>query len=286
MIRILQYIGPLQIGGSQSFILEIYRKIDKTKIQFDFIVFPKCNKSLKNEIENLGGIIYESPQYNGKNHIIYKKWWNDFFCYHPEYKILHGHVRSVAAIYVAIAKKYGLKTIVHSHSTSNGSGIQSLFKTIFQFPIRYQADYLLACSQEAGKWLFGRNAVKKKNYHTFLNAIDVKRYTFNINMREQLRSDMGLNDFFVIGHIGRLSEPKNHKFLFLVFKEVLNYDNNVRLLLVGDGELRKELENYCHELGISDYVIFMGNVINTEWYYWVMDIFVFPSLWEGTLFFS
>lgn len=281
MVRILQYIGKLDIGGSQSMILELYRKIDRTKVQFDFIVSPNVNEEMYNEIIELGGRIYECPIYNVKNIFKYVKWWNKFFKKHTEYKVLHGHIRSVSSIYLHIAKKYGLITIIHSHSTSNGAGIIGKIKDIMQYPARYQADYLFACSEEAGKWMYGKKTICNPNYRIIINAIDAQRFAYNAKTREKIREELKIEDKFVIGTVGRLTASKNHIFLIEIFKNIHKKRQNSVLLIVGDGELKNKLQEQVNRYGIQRNVIFTGAKFNTEDYYQAMDVFAFPSLWEG-----
>ena len=281
MIRILQYIGPLRLGGSQSFIMEIYRRIDRAKVQFDFIVFPEPDKEMREEIEDFGGRIILSPQYNGKNHLNYVKWWNEFLDSNPDYKILHGHVRSVASIYLSIARRHNLITVIHSHSTSNGRGLKGKIKNIMQFPIRYQADYMFACSKEAGLWLYGKKVCKSKRYKFVPNAIEVQKFYFNADIRSKVRSELGLSDEIVIGNIGRASTPKNQEFILDIIFELNDEKRKYIFLLVGDGELLENLKKKAAELGISDNVIFAGARMDVYRFYNAIDIFVFPSLWEG-----
>ena len=132
MVRILQCIGSLGFGGSQTFIMSLYRAMDRTKIQFDFVVFPEDIKGFYEEVAHLGGKVYVCPRFSIKNSVRFVKWWHCFFKEHPEYRIIHGHVRSVGSIYLYIAKQYGLRTIIHSHSTSNGTGISAVVKNVFQ----------------------------------------------------------------------------------------------------------------------------------------------------------
>lgn len=281
MVRILQYIGKLDIGGSQSMILELYRKIDRTKIQFDFIVSPNVNEKMYNEIIELGGRIYECPKYDMRNIFKYVKWWNNFLKKHTEYKVLHGHIRSVSSIYLHIAKKYGLITIIHSHSTSNGSGIIGKIKDIMQYPARYQADYLFACSEEAGKWMYGKKMICKPNYKIIMNAIDAQKFAYNSKTRKRIREELKIEDKFVVGIVGRLTVAKNHSFLIEIFKNIYEKRQDSVLLIVGDGELRNKLQEQVNRLGIQKNVIFTGARFNTEDYYQAMDVFAFPSLWEG-----
>ena len=280
-IRVLHVLGGLEAGGAENFVMNLYRAIDRNKVQFDFIKHTKEKQFFDDEIVRLGGRIFTCPKYNGKNHFAYCEWWRVFLKEHPEYRVVHGHVRSTAAIYLWIAKKLGRVTISHSHSTSNGKGAAAFVKDVMQLPIRYIADYMFACSDEAGKYLFGKAALKKENYKLIPNAIDCDRFKFNPQRREEMRKELGLDDCFVIGHVGRLSEPKNHTFLLDVFAEVEKEKPEARLLLVGDGPLRETLKEKCTRLGISEKVLFVGARQNTEDYYQTMDIFAFPSLWEG-----
>lgn len=281
-IRILHVLGELNRGGAETMIMNIYRHIDRSQIQFDFVIHTKNNCDYNDEIIKLGGRIFNVPRYNGKNHFLYKKAWENFFTVHPEYKIVHGHMRSTAAIYLKIAKKYGLVTISHSHSTSSrGNKTEQIVKKIMQYPIRYIADYLFACSDEAGKWLFGKDVVKKDNYRVINNAIDVEKYLYNELKRNEMRKALGIEDNFVVGHVGSFTYPKNHRFLIDVFNEIQKLKKNSVLLLVGDGELRPNIEKQICDLKIKDKVILTGVVENVNDYMQAMDIFVFPSLYEG-----
>lgn len=281
-IRIVHNIASLHLGGSQAFVMNVYRNIDRSKVQFDFVVTPETKEGFYDEITNLGGKIFTCPRYKGTNHIQYNKWWDDFFNKHPEYKVIHGHVRSTASIYLKIAKKHELVTIAHSHSTSNGNGISAIVKGILQLPIRKQADFLFACSDKAGKWLFGEKAITQQNYYMIPNGVDLKRFEFDINKRNQMRMTLGIKeDTMILGHIGRLSTPKNHKFLLNVFDQYHKINSNSKLLLVGDGELFESIKQHINKLDINDAVIMTGSKQNTEDYYQIMDIFLFPSLWEG-----
>lgn len=281
-IRVLHVIGGLGVGGAEAFAINLYRAMDKEKIQFDFIKHIKTKGIFEDEITQMGGKIYSCFKYTGINHYKYCKWWNNFFMEHPEYHVVHGHVRSTAAIYLKIAKEHGLVTIAHSHSTSNGSGFASIVKNAMQLPIRNTADYLFACSDKAGLWLYGRKAIKQSNYRVIPNGIDLDRFAFNKAKREEMRKRLGINEHeFVIGHIGRFSEPKNHKYLIDIFAEYYRNNPNSRLLMIGNGEKFESVKIRCEKLGIIGCVIMPGNCANTEDFYQAMDVFVFPSLWEG-----
>ena len=277
-IRVLHNIASLHFGGSQAFVMNLYNNMDRKKVQFDFVVTPEERKDLYEQVEKMGGRIFVCPKYTGKNHFAYCKWWDSFFKEHPEYHVIHGHVRSTASIYLKIAKKNGLVTIAHSHSTSNGSGISAIVKDMLQLPIQHTADYLFACSDKAGKWLYGEKATKQANYRMIPNGVNLKRFAFCEEKRQQMRQELGIaKDTFVLG----ITAPKNHQFLAELFAEYHKENPNSRLLLIGNGELFETVQQQCVQLGISDAVIMVGSKTNPEDYYQAMDVFVFPSLWEG-----
>ncbi len=281
-IRVLQVLAGMNRGGAETFIMNVYRNIDRTKMQFDFVLFRKEECDYNEEIRKLGGKIYWIPRYNGRNHFNYKKAWHTFFKEHPEYKIIHGHVRSTASIYLKIANKHSLTTIAHSHSTSSrGSRAEQLFKNIIQFPIRYTADNLFSCSDEAGEWLFGTRSIKKENYRIVKNAIDTEEFKYNMIRRNEIRKQLAIQDKFVIGHIGTFTTPKNHTFLIDIFEAVYKQNCEAVLLLVGDGALRSSIEKKIEELGLSDAVKLIGIRSDIPDLVQAMDVFVFPSLFEG-----
>lgn len=281
MIRVLHVLGGLARGGAETMVMNLYRAVDRSKIQFDFIIHTDKRQDYYDEIIALGGRIYTIPKFDGKNIFKLRSIWKRFFKEHPEYKILHSHVRSYASIYIPIAKKYGVKTIIHSHSTNEGKGLNRLIKRIMEFPLRYQADYLMACSNEAGKWLYGAKACQKSNYIFIPNAIDTDKYLFSKETAENYRKIFGLQGKFVLGHVGRFHEAKNHAFLLEVFAKVLEKRADAILLLVGDGGLRSEIEHKIRELKIENQVILTGSREDVPQLLQAMDIFVFPSRWEG-----
>lgn len=280
-IRVLQVVSLMNRGGAETMIMNIYRKMDKSKVQFDFIVHSDKKGEYDDEIKQLGGNIYHIPKYNGINHFRYKKAWNNFFKEHTEYKIIHSHVRSTAIIYLSIAKKFGLTTIIHSHSTSSGHGLKGFIKNLFQYPLRYKVDYLAACSDLAGKWLYGAKALKKINYLLIKNSIDAKAFIFNKEIREEKRKELNLKGKLVIGHIGRFTYVKNHKFLINIFKEISLQNQNAILLLIGSGELLNDVKNQVTELNLEDKVVFLGSRNDVPQLLQAIDLLIFPSFYEG-----
>ncbi|MCM2590890.1 glycosyltransferase family 1 protein [Rossellomorea marisflavi] len=281
-IRVLHVLGRLDRGGAETMVMNLYRKIDRSKIQFDFIIHTEETCDYSDEVKKLGGVIYSVPRYIGRNHFLYRREWENFFSKHPEYKIIHGHIRSTASIYLKIAKMFGLFTIAHSHSTgSRGNRIEQMVKNTLQIPIRYCSDFYFACSEEAGKWLFGKNVVNKENYRLIKNAIDINKYLPNATVRDNFRNKYKIEDRFVIGHVGSFTAPKNHSFLIEVFNEIYKMNNSALLLLVGDGELRPLIEEKISNYNLENNVIIIGSVPNVHDYLQMMDIFIFPSIFEG-----
>jgi len=281
MIRILHVLGRLDCGGAETLVMNWYRNINRDAIQFDFVIHTEEECYYSAEIRRLGGRIFSVPKYSGFNHATYISKWKAFFLEHPEYKIIHGHVRSTAAIYLKIAKKMGLITIAHSHSTSNGIGTYALVKAILQYPIRYTADYLFACSESAGIWLFGKTACKKGNFFVLKNAIDAKKYIYNEKIRKEKRKEFNIDNKLIIGHIGRFIASKNHIFLIDIFKVLHDNNNDVILMLIGDGALRPLIEKKATDLGLAKSVIFTGVRSDIPDLLQMIDVFVLPSLYEG-----
>lgn len=279
-IRILHVIGIMNRGGAETMIMNLYRNIDRDEVQFDFVENEGNEAAFDAEIRQLGGKIYRCPHYNGKNHFTYIRWWNSFFKAHKgEYPIVHGHIGSTAAIYLSIAKKHGAYTIAHSHSAGSGSAMYRMFA----YPTRHIADKFFACSKDAGISRYGKTVGNDSNRCQILNnAIDARRFSFNQETRKQVRNVLHIaENSIVIGHVGRFVEAKNHLFLIDVFADVRKHDPNAVLLLVGDGERRPEIQAAIAETHLEKAVILAGVRSNVWDFYQAMDVFVFPSVYEG-----
>lgn len=282
-IRVLQVIGSMNRGGAEAMIMNLYRKIDKTKVQFDFVENTDQKAAFDDEIESYGGIIYHCPHFNGKNYIQYKKWWDDFFKKHKdEYKIVHGHIGSSASIYLSVAKKNGCYCIAHSHNTNAKHNIKQILYNFLSYKTRFIADYFFACSKQAGLDRYGKRTVNGNNYSIFNNAIDTTLYAFNKSARFEIRAELGIDDnTTLIGHVGRFNYQKNHEFLIRTFKELYKHDNSYRLVLVGDGVLKEEIIRQISELHLENVVTLTGIRSDVNKIYQAIDILVFPSRFEG-----
>lgn len=280
-LRALQMIASLYNGGSQAMIMNLYKNIDRNRIQFDFIVDHPEYDYYKETIEQLGGKIYTMPLFNGKNVKEVKKAWNDFFANHPEYRIFHSHARSYASIYLPIARKNNVKTIIHSHNTSNGKGISSIVKSIIQFPLRFQSDYYFSCSRDAGLWLFGKKVVESDRFFVLNNAIDARQFRYSKETRDQYRKEFGLDDQKVFIQVGSLSDQKNHRFTIEVFAKLCKEEPDCRLYIVGVGENKDDIEKQIKDNGLENNVFLLGRRSDVSGLLQMADCYIMPSIYEG-----
>lgn len=276
-IRILIVNGKMICGGVEAFIMNIYRHIDRSKIQFDFLVHYKERFFYDDEIEALGGRIHRLSFRNDSKYFKYKSDLKKFFTEHPEYRVVWGHMDGLASVYLKVAKACGVSvTMSHSHITSAEHSLKGLIKRILRRNLCKYTDRRYACSTEAGRYLYG-----KHDFEVMPNAIAVERFGFDPEARARIRAEHGWQDKTVVGHLGRFNPQKNHLYLIDIFKCYLDRNANAVLCLCGDGELQASVRAYVAEQGIADKVHFTGNISNANEYYQAFDMFVMPSLYEG-----
>ena len=281
MIRILHVIGAMDRGGAESMIMNFYREIDKSNFQFDFLVHETRECDFDQEIRQLGGKIYSVPRYKIYNYVTYKKHVCDFFEKHHDYDIVHGHICSCINIYLSVAKRYGIKTIAHSHASNFGVSLDTLFTKAVSLRTRYLADFFFGGSRQAGIDRYGKKIVNSNKFEVLNNGIKTELYLFDDDKRQKLRKELGIEDKLVIGHVGRFTYAKNHEFVFKVFKEIYRINKNSVLLLFGRGELEKQVREQVRQEGLEKQVYFMGVVENIYDYLNAIDVFLFPSRFEG-----
>lgn len=278
-IRVLQVFASLDRGGAESMIMTIYRSIDKNKIQFDFVANNNNTEyAFEKEIKELGGRVFYLPRFNFLNFFSYRKAWLTILKNHTEWQIIHGHHTSPAFIYVNIANSLNRLTIVHSHIAAGNKSIKSFIKILTRYPIRYMAKYRFACSRVAAEWMYGKRGLTDQVIN---NAIKPERFLFNKQVRKEYRRNLNLEDKFVLGHVGRFEEQKNHNYLIEIFQTAYKKNNNLALILVGDGKLRSDIEKKVFDLGLTSAVHFLGVRPDVPELLQVMDVFVFPSFYEG-----
>lgn len=284
MIRVLHVLGIMDRGGAETMIMNLYRQIDRSRIQFDFVVHLHAEGAYDQEIQQLGGKIYHCPRYILMNHLHYARWWERFFGVKGRfYRIVHGHVGTTAAIYLRIAKSYGLYTIAHSHDTYGSLTVKELLYRMLSYKTRYTADYFFACSKQAGNDRFGKEILFQRDHFTvFPNAIDTTQFAYDQVVRKNLRETFNVEEgTLLLGHVGRFQKVKNHRFIVQIFNSLLQAGASAKLLLVGDGPLRKETRKQAENLGIADRVLFTGVRSDVADLLQAMDVMLFPSFHEG-----
>lgn len=275
-IRILHVLQRMEAGGTQALLMNLYRNIDKEKVQFDFLVEYPNKQFYDDEITEMGGKIYYTNVRNDYNLIKYQKQLRKILK-ENNYKIIHVHAFTIGFITLRTAKECGVPVrIAHSHNNETVRDKKFIFKKIMQkiYPI-YATD-LFACSEEAGKYLFGN-----KKYTVLNNSIDTSKFIKDEKVRKEVRNELGVSDNFVIGNVGRLHPQKNQIFLIDIFKEVIKEKKNAKLLIVGQGPLESQIRQHIRELDLTNDVILMENRKDINRVYQAMDIFVLPSLFEG-----
>ena len=257
--------------------MNYYRNIDKDKIQFHFLCDEDSTNIPYEEIEKMGGKVIIIPPY--QRLFKYQKELYRIFK-ENNYKIVHSHISTLSVFPLRIAKKAGVPIrIAHSHSTSNKKEWKrNLIKNILRPFSKVYANQFFACSELSGRWLFGEKAFKNNKIKIINNAIDLEKFKFNKEIRNKIREKLNiLEDTVLIGHIGRFVTQKNHE----VFNDIYKGRKNSKLILIGQGNLKKKIVKKVEELGLKDNVIFTGQINNVSDYYNAMDIFILPSLYEG-----
>ncbi len=265
----------------EAVLMNYYKYIDRTKIQFDFFCDNDSTNIPYEEIEKLGGKVILIPPY--QKVFKYQKSLQKIFK-ENNYKIVHSHINTLSVFPLYAAKKANIPIrIAHSHSTSNKKEWKkNLLKQILKPFSKTFANNYFACSEYAGKWLFGEKEFNKGNIYVLNNAIDIDKFKYNEKIRNEIRKELNINkDTLVIGHIGRFVKQKNHDFLIDIFNEYTKLNNNTVLLLIGQGPLEEEIKEKVNKLNLENKVKFLGQREDVNELYQAIDIFLLPSLYEG-----
>ena len=258
-------------GGLASVMLNYYRSLDKKGLQIDFASTNTITPDLNDEIQKNGSKYYQLPK---RKNII--RYWKAVKCLSRNYDVVHLHAnRSTAVIELSAAKNAGVPKRIHHNHTSKTQHpfINAVLHPFFM----HSFTDAIACSQLAGDWLFGKN-----NYKILRNAINIAKFEYNNDVRVLIRNEFGIKEEdFVVGHIGKFMDAKNHEFLIKVFAEYHLKHPNSKLLLVGDGEWRSKVESWVADSGCADSIILAGLRTDIPAIVQAMDVFVFPSIYEG-----
>ena len=279
-IRVLQAFTILNRGGAETMIMNYYRKIDRSKVQFDFLVHRQERGVYENEIEALGGKIFRISPVHPKNFISYQKEISHFLGEHKEYKIIHGNLSELGYFLYKEAKQQGVPTIIcHAHNSKMSLDLKAPFRFYWKYACRKYITHMFSCSKHASKWLFGKKNESKAI--VMYNAVDVNEFSFDSQKSGEMKERIGLVGKFVIGHVGRFNVQKNHDFLIDIFYEIKNKCDSAVLILVGQGELEKKMIQKVEKLGLQDSVVFLGSRADVNEVMQAFDVFLFPSLFEG-----
>lgn len=282
-IRVLQVVTLMERAGLESRIMDIYRNLDRSKIQFDFLTHRMEDGDYDDEIKSMGGLVYHIPSIKPWNLLGYINNLNSFFKEHPGYKIIHVHLNTYSGWVQYAAKKAGVPVrITHSRNSGMDHNWKMFFKALSKLIVNGPTTHKFACSYQAGIFLFGKKGVLPPNlFKVIPNGFDLNRFSFSIEKREEMRQTLGLTHELAFVHVGRLTPQKNHFFLLKVFEMIHDIRPNSRLFLIGEGELRKDIEENIEKSGLRNYVNLVGGVSNVGDYLQAMDAMIFPSIYEG-----
>ena len=278
MIRILQVVPDMRPGGLETLIMNLYRNIDRDLVQFDFLVHYSKRAFYDDEIEKMAGKKYRFSFREDNNFIKYINDLDMFFKISgSKYKVVHGHMASLAFIYLYFAKKYGcVMRIIHSHNTSTSKNLKGVLKNKLIKFSTINANTYFACGINAGKYLF-----KNKLFEIIKNGIELEHFKYNEKIREKYRKMLNMSNNLVVGHVGRFNIQKNHMFLLDIFKNIFELNSTARLILIGSGELEDKIKEKVKKLRLGKNIIFMGTRHDVAELYQAMDVFILPSLFEG-----
>jgi glycosyltransferase involved in cell wall biosynthesis len=276
-LRVLHVVVNMNRGGAETLIMNLYRNIDRKKVQFDFLT---CKPGVFDvEIKKMGGRIYRIPYISDVGHFQYVKGLDEFFLEHKEYDIVHSHLDKMSGLVLKSAKKAGVQVrIAHSHNTrSEGNLVSRIYKEIIGKYVLQHCSHKFACSREAGKWLF-----KTEKNILVKNGIDLVKFKPNQELKRHLKDELHINEnTFILGHIGRFCVQKNHQFLINIFKEIVALRENSLLILIGDGPLQEKIMEQAKGLKLEEKIWFLGVRDDVHRLVHLFDAMVFPSFHEG-----
>lgn len=281
-LRVLHILEAVFNGGVENLLANLHDSINSSEISSDIAFHNNKNVCLEAVpvLTKRWTNLIPIPSFFTINFVPYRKWWKNFINTHEPYDIVHIHYIDSAFCYVDLFKKQGTKIIFHSHNTLPMS-IGAQFSKFLSLPSRFQGDYFLGCSIMAGRIRFGKKLCNSKKFSVFINGINPNKFSFDKEKRNDIRNHYDANNKIIVGHIGRFASQKNHKRILEIFHDFHAVHKNSELWLLGKGELFNEIEQYCNKLNLTKSVRFLGNQDNPNDYLNGMDIFLFPSIFEG-----
>ena len=281
MLRVLHSVSNMARAGIETMLMNYYREIDRDQIQFDFLANKPVPGEYDEEIRSMGGRVFVSPGLNPLHFPRYRRYVADLLRDNPDIRIVHAHNEAMGYYALKSAKDAGMRVrIAHAHNTQIIHDYKYPLKLVCKQLLPGAATDYWSCGRDAGIYYYGE---KRWNASGFIlrNAIDVTRFGFRQEARERKRQQHGLQDCFVIGHVGRFNVQKNHSRLLDIFAEIDQKVPEARLVLVGTGELEQAVKEKASAIGIQDKTLIPGQTADVSDWYQAMDCFVLPSLFEG-----
>lgn len=282
-VRVLQEDVIMGAGGIEAFLMNVYRHIDREQLQFDFMVHREEEGCYEEEILNLGGTIYRTPKFNPFNMKAYRNGIKDVIKSHPEYKVIHCHTE-LNLWPLRYAHQLGVPVrIAHRHNAKTKMNLKHFFFIYERMFIKRHCTEMFMCSTPAGEWAYGKKAVESGQVKLIKNGIETERFRFDENVRAEVRRELGIGGKIAVGHVGRFDVPKNHTFLIDIFEQIHRKNPNTVLIMAGEqqGPIMDNMKQKVASLGLSDCVRFLGMRRDVNRIYQGLDLFIFPSLWEG-----
>lgn len=284
-VRVLHVIGKMDRAGAETIIMNLLRTVDKSRVVFDFVVHTHEPGDYDDEIRSHGCRIFVAPAYKIYNYVQYRHWWDRFFRAHNEFNIVHGHIASCARVYLAAAKRAGIPTIAHSHSTDGKVRTIDLSYYVFRaltVGTARVADYLMGCSPEAIQARYGKGGLSRPETMVVLNGVDLTKFHRDEKKGFQLRQELSIPDNApVIGTVGRLTAVKNPDFFLDVVSKLLPRFPDMHILWSGRGDLEDHIKSRISLEGLASNVHLLGLRNDVDTVMNALDCFLLCSKYEG-----
>ncbi len=281
MLRVLHSVSNMARAGIETMLMNYYREIDRSRIQFDFLANKPAPGEYDEEIRSMGGRVFVSPGLNPLHYPRYKRFVAELLRGDPDIGIVHAHNEAMGYYALQSAKDAGVPVrIAHAHNTQIIRDYKYPLKLVCKRLLPGAATDYWSCGRDAGIYYYGE---KRWNASGFIlrNAIDTSKFAFRQEDRERMRRLHGLEKCFVIGHVGRFNVQKNHSRLLDIFALIAKTVPDARLALIGTGELEPSVKEKARTMDLLDKTLFLGQMADVSEWYQAMDCFVLPSLFEG-----
>ena len=281
MLRVLHSVSNMARAGIETMLMNYYREMDTNLLQFDFLANKPAPGEYDEEIRSRGGRVFVSPGLNPIHYPQYKRFVSDLLGSNPDIRIVHAHNEAMGFYALQSAKSAGISVrIAHAHNTRIIRDYKYPLKLICKQLLPGAATDYWSCGTDAGIYYFGKKRWDESGF-ILRNAIDTSKFAFQPDVRQRLRKSYALENSLVIGHVGRFNLQKNHSRLLDIFAEITAAVPDARLVLIGVGELEQAAKEKALALGLSEKVLFLGQMANVNEWYQAMDCFLLPSLFEG-----